>query len=72
MFARRFAALKERTCQIYSIATAVSVPVLLGVGMPMSMRGSGGLPLLGVALLMFSWLALVARHVMAESAQRGG
>jgi len=68
VFARRFTGLGQRGWAAYCIATAVS-PLFLAAAMPTWMRGSGGLPVLGAAVIMFGWLALVANRLMADAGQ---
>ena len=66
VFARRFASLQQRGWEAYCLATGVSAPLLLVVGIAMTPSGKSGLPLLGVAVVTSAWVAIVARRLLAE------
>jgi Protein of unknown function (DUF998) len=67
VFARRFRELKLRAWARYCVATGLGTPILLFAGMGLSAIGNGGLPLLGVAVAISSWLMAIAVRLRIDS-----
>jgi hypothetical protein len=69
VFVRRFASIRQWDWMAYCIATGVAGPVLFLLGAAMTPAGKSGLPLLGVAILISAWIAIVAARLLAEQEQ---
>jgi hypothetical membrane protein len=67
VFARRFAALRQRGWAAYCVATGVAAPALFILGAALTLGGNSGLPLFGVAFVTSAWLAVVAARLLNES-----
>ena len=66
VLARRFSADRERGWEAYCVATAIATPVLVALSGVMTPRGSGGIPLIGLATVFAAWLISVAVHLRAR------
>ena len=66
VLARRFRALRKRAWVAYCVVTGLGTPILLFVGIGLSVNGNGGLPLFGVAVATSSWLTAIAVRLRAE------
>lgn len=66
VFARRFGVGGHRGWAAYCVASGVSAPALLVLGIALTPSARGGLSLLGVAVVTSAWIAVVAAQLLAE------
>lgn len=67
IFARRFAALKEKGWKAYCIATAIGAPLFLILGIVLSAGGKGALALLAVGVLTSAWISILAKKLLLSA-----
>lgn len=65
VFARRYWSTR-RGWATYSVANSVVILVLVTVGSSLLVSGQGGLPLLGVAIAISSWVSLIALRTIRD------
>lgn len=68
VFARRFFALKEGGWALYSMATGILVPVLIGLGM--SNPASASVIVAGAGLVLFGWLGVLSWRMRSSGVVR--
>jgi len=66
VFARRYWA-SRRPWAIYSMANSVVILALVSIGSALLINGQGGLPLLGVAVAISSWVSVLAGRTLNDA-----